>query len=66
MAIIGAVSMVNIVSRARKCSHPGCTKYPGFGQDGERKVKFCAVHKREGDINLANNTRFMEQMAQPA
>lgn len=51
--------MVNIVSRARKCFHPGCNKYPNFGKDGERKATFCAAHKREGDINLTNSTRFI-------
>lgn len=45
-------SMVNVVSR--KCSIPGCGKGPSYGRDGDRKASYCAVHKREGDVNLTN------------
>lgn len=38
--------------RRAKCEHVGCTKSPSFGAPAGRTRRYCAAHKRPGDILL--------------
>ena len=38
----------------RKCQEQGCAKQPTFGATGDMVVRFCAVHRRAGDVDLVH------------
>ena len=46
---------MNVVSK--RCGHPGCNKVRSFGLEGNKRVEFCARHKREGVLYLVKRNK---------
>lgn len=46
--------MLCLFLSCRKCQEAGCAKQPTFGGRDDMVVRFCAVHRRPGDVDLVH------------